>query len=345
VRFVPHPGSVLAIVALSGCGRTPDSRPTRPAEAAPSAAESSPLNAAPEAASSPDASGSAALAASAAVSSPTVALHATKDGWVAAALPDDSKHVPLVALMESGSLVRSRLPILVVYQDGLVLRRSSERATNLSVHNKHLYPSDMRMARLPAAEVAALVAAMWATGIEAAPSQTRVVSVTEQPFADIVLWKGGRWKVTSVFGITHRDGEPVRSDDGPMSAVPAAFVAAYRKLLAFEPKSLSAWVPEEVIATLSQPAKDARAVAWPAGLPAPARRGGTVTPLRLSGKEAVAMLEWNRKLGSPWDVLEKKPGRSDVEVAGERWLLTVKGMVPHGDFLERVRLAAVMAQW
>lgn len=338
----------LLVVTLGlGCSRAQDAhtQPSAPAPSASTIAEGPPAPSASTPPATSAASPPRADAAPIAPPAPPALPHASKDGWVDAPVRADAKHRPVLALSEGGNLVNSTLPVLTVYEDGLVLRRDSERATETHVRDKHLHPADMRMAQLPAADVAKLVAAVRATGLEQARGQTIAASATDQPSADILLRQGDRWKVTSVFGITHRKGEPVRADGGPMSEVPAAFVAAYRMLLAFEPKALGAWTPDEVVATLSKTTKPAStSMPWPADLPAPERGGGKATPLVLSGKDARAMLEWNRKLGSMWDVLEKKPGRSDIELGGERWSLTVTGVVPEATFLESVRLAAVLAR-
>lgn len=338
---------LVVVTFVLGCSRAQDAH-TQPSAPAPSASTTAGATPPAPSPSTPPATSSApprADTAPIAPPSPPALPHASKDGWVDAPVRADTKHRPVLALSEGGNLVHSTLPVLTVYEDGLVLRRDSERATETHVRDKHLHPSDMRMAQLSVADVAKLVASVRATGLEQARAQTIAASATDQPFADILLRQGDRWKVTSVFGITHRKGEPVRADGGPMSEVPAAFVAAYRMLLAFEPKALGTWTPDEVVATLSKSATPAStSMPWPADLPAPERGGGKATPLVLSGKDARAMLEWNRKLGSTWDVLEKKPGRSDVELGGERWSLTVTGVVPEATFLASVRLAAVLAR-
>jgi hypothetical protein len=318
------------LLGLLGCNQEPAGKPASEASAAPSspAAASAPIAAAPSAPALPP------------LSSAWPAQARPKEGWVEAKDPAGTKHKPVVVLRESGMVVRSSQPVLTIYEDGLVLRRDSERTKESKLVSPYITEASMRMGQMPAADVERLVDEIVATGIGALWPKVEVAAgpgqaATDRPFVHILVRKGPLWKVTSAHGLTHEDGEPKSPDGRSPRGVPEAFLASYRKLLAIEPPDPKAWQPDEVRATLtdaSDPAKKTarsfETVDWDKDLPEPGSGSGSREAPTLAGKDAKAILKFSRELGSDWEVTNKRIGRRLVSRDGKTWRLDVEGIVP-----------------
>jgi hypothetical protein len=219
------------------------------------------------------------------------------------------RHKPLVMLEERNpwlTVVGSDEPLLVVYDDGLVL---------------HQRDGSMIEAHVPPAEVAALAHDLVAAGFDALASRYDCSQGTDQPTTTMLVRDGTRWKSTAARGVA-------RSHPAAMPP-PSAFVSAYEKTMAYEPPG-KPWVPEEIEIML-WPSYATSADPWPAGVPAPpkgiAAPAGGIYAHYVAGKHEAAMRAF---LAGP-------PRRTDVALDDHVWSIGIRRCLPAESYLERVR--------
>ncbi len=213
-------------------------------------------------------------------------------------LPAPAKHEaaqPILVLVNTdpwAMVMGADSPRFALYEDGLVIFQSGD---------------GYKQARLDPAQIKALLHSVDVGALACVTGRYQAADMTDQPTSNIFLGRGGALTTISVYG------SPSGGREG--GRVPTPIVAAYERLIAFNPADAKPWMPEKVEVMVwpydhaSEPS-----IIWPAkwpGLDAP----GTVR----MGPDGYSIFLPTEDLQALIAFLNTRHQKGAVEIGGKKW--------------------------